>query len=995
MCFAGGGSLQAAPFLGVSFRLPWTRTVAQVTPPTTDQVLPTPPPVPSPTPAPVAGSQYGPRSHSFLGQGPIVIRGDGNYELGINRGTRYGISDDYDNYETALSVVVERRTEQSSISVTNAFGYSGGGGSAGGLVATYRTPKFGLSYGQVAGPSDTQLDIGGFARGLSLDFPVRNGDIEYLASSAQQSDGSTYRIYGIHRSLSILGGYLDASYYRGNSESSDGRESVADVDFRHYGAKLSTTTEFAVSDTHDVPDGSDGARLASAFHADLTGKNTFATLTVQYSPVGFESLTGNLDGGLITDLALRRHSDRYGDFTLDFGHDDERVPPDIEHDNRVTVSGGKSFGSVGYQYVYSLEGTTIGGATTLNHNAALTVNEQFGSMNVFETAQRAIVDSTLGGAAQTQYALGLSRPAFGGSIAYQIATGSSLAQSSTGTSAAQTISFHRPIGRKTDFSIGEGYQSTSNNGMPTHVIDTSVNIIRRLSQVVAISVTGDRFTQTGLGGGSGTQFSASLVGPFGFGQPTSGGRVNPNLPSVIRGTVTLTQGGGTLSYNTPVSHGYNNALIILDGRISQRTDSSGSFEFRFIPSGEHTLRLDPATLAPGLIPDREYVTLKLLGGQTTTVGFAVGNFAGINGTVTSTDAHGKHIPIGGVGIAVDGVQAVTTSPDGRYAVGRLNTGAHTVEIVEATVPSTVQFADRKRTVTVSTGTSIAVNFAAVPLGSISGSVLAPADGGFGAEAGVNNAYVVAEPGEHAAITDSDGAFLLDNLPPGDYTLTVDPETIADDMQVISGPDGPIRVSGGADQSGVVFKLAAAAKAVIYTYSGAGKKKAITVTADPMVAPPGALLRVTARTAAKVKVLNVESDVFGSAPLNFNEKSDAWTGSVIVPSLAKGNYALTVTAHSPDVEDGETLIAVNPAIEPFTVLLKPSNPEPGSTVRVLLRSLLPLEEGDYVTFQDGYRIRLPKPRGRIFDFEIRLWRKGLPYTAQLTTRAGHTYPIVLR
>ena len=37
--------------------------------------------------------------------------------------------------------------------------------------------------------------------------------------------------------------------------------------------------------------------------------------------------------------------------------------------------------------------------------------------------------------------------------------------------------------------------------------------------------------------------------------------------------------------------------------------------------------------------------------------------------------------------------------------------------------------------------------------------------------GVPNVYVVAEPGEHAAINEDDGSYIIDNLPPGDYTVS--------------------------------------------------------------------------------------------------------------------------------------------------------------------------------------------------------------------------------
>jgi hypothetical protein len=397
-----------------------------------------------------------------------------------------------------------------------------------------------------------------------------------------------------------------------------------------------------------------------------------------------------------------------------------------------------------------------------------------------------------------------------------------------------------------------------------------------------------------------------------------------------------------------------------------------------------------------LIADREYQAIQVLGGQTATVQFAIGNFAGVQGTVVAADANGKKRGLGAVGIAVDGIQAVTTTPDGHYAVGRLTPGAHTVEIVESTLPSSVAFvSDKKKTVTVSAGTSTPLNFVATPLGSIAGNVVAPADGGFGQLGGLKNVYVVAEPGDHAVITDDDGAFLLDNLPPGTYTLSLDGDTLPDGLGVLSGPEGPLALEGGATMSGVLFKLGAGAKQVVYTFSD-GRRQPIQLSTDPSAVPPGGMLRVTARLGAKdVKELFVESEVFGGFPLRLDPRLGTWSGTVVVPALAKGDYALTVSAHRKDVSDATSLVPVDPALPLFSLRVSPRAPEPGHTIKVTLKALAPVAEGDAVLFEDGYRILLPKPTGHVFTFDMRLWRKGLPYSATLVTKRGQSYPLSLR
>ena len=986
LCFATEGALQAAPLLTIRLRLPFSVPVVALGDPS-----PSPSPVPSPSAAP--------RRHTMLGEGPIVFKGTGTYQLGLNRSSRNGLATGYDNYSSALTMGIERRTEASALSVTSAFGYGGGAFGVGSLVVGYRTTKYGLTYGEVAGPSDSQLQIGGLARGVSLSVPLRNGDVSYLASTAgvQTVDTSaTYRIYGVRRNWNALGGYFSAAGYYGAAEQGRGREAVADFAFRQYGQRLSTHTEVAVTGTKGIDGIADGPRVGAAFQADMSGKSLFTTATVRYAPAGLQTLTGTLDGGLEADLAFRKHSDRFGDLSLSLGHLDDRLDGISSHDDRATLSGGKSWAHAGVQFVAGIDSQRNNGTLSVQHTGALSFSQSVGKLALFETLQATSTSGGGGSAAQQQVSLGVSRPLFGGNAAYQIARSTQSGDASTGAGLAQTFSYRRSLGRKLDVQLMQSVQSSSNNGAATSLIDTGISVVRRLSNVVAIQLQGDLFRQTGIGGGHGTSFSASLVGPFGFGQQTNAvGRANPNLPAVIRGLVTYSASASPFGYNQTAQRGYNNALIVLDGKVTQRTDSAGEFEFRFVPQGTHTVRIDAATINPGLIADREYVTISVLGGQTSTVQFNVGNFAGISGTVISQDQNGVKHPLAGVGIAVDGVQAVTTAPDGRYQVGRLNPGPHTVAIEDSTIPSNVAIlGDKKRTVTVTPGTSVPLNFVATPLGSISGNVLAPTDGGFGNLIGLHNVYVVADPGDHAVITDDDGGFILDNMPPGSYTLSIDKDTIPDGLAVLSGPDGPLTIAGGASIAGVVFKLGGAAKDVVYTFND-GRRQAIAVAVDPVTAPPGAQLTIRATTNAKdVKRLVVESDVFGTFPLTLDPRRNAWFGTATVPPLAKGDYALTVAAHRGDVKDGDALVPVDPAIPLVGVRLSPRSPQPGQSAHVILKSLVALGEGDSVVFEDGYKIVLPRPAGRIFSFDVRIWRKGLPYAATLVTKKGQNYPLVL-
>jgi hypothetical protein len=523
-CLASDTALRAAPLLAVRLHLPFTAPrLALDSPPAS----PSPAPVAVAAPGPLPASPR-PRRRSWLGQGPIVLKGDGTYQIALNRANRNGLSDASDNYSTALSLVAERRTEQSALSFSSAFGYGAGSFNAGSLIVGYRTPRYGLTYGQVTGPSESQLQIGGFARGVNLSVPVRAGDLSLVAATTQQTNQETYRVYGARRSWNGLGGFLSLAQYYSASESGPGHQAITDFGYRRYGAKLSTDTELAISSNHAVAGVSDGAQLAGAFHADLQGKTTFATLGLQYDPRGFQTLNGNLQGGLNGDLTLRRHSERFGEADLDLGHADARMDDgSLQHDNRLTLSGGRSWNAFGFQYVAGLDGLHGAGTTSLQRTGALTLTQSLKGIALFETYQTTSVSGSSGDAAQRQLAVGASRQLLGGMVAYQFAHSNSSGGQSNGDGLSQSLSYRRTIGKKLDAQLTETVQQTANNGIASTLADTSLSLVRRLSHVVALQVTGDMFRQSGLGGGTGSGVHVSLVGPFGFGQPAqTTGRAN-------------------------------------------------------------------------------------------------------------------------------------------------------------------------------------------------------------------------------------------------------------------------------------------------------------------------------------------------------------------------------------------------------------------------------------------------------------------------------------
>lgn len=948
-------------------------------------------------PTPASTSSPIPRQHrGFLGDGPVVLRGTGNVGLGFNAYSRDGSNIAQNNISSGFNLQLERRTAESSVTLSQPFGYATGGTSVGQLLFGYRTPLYSLSYGSVTAPGESLIGLGGFARGVSLTMPRRNGDLSFIASTASQADGTAYRIYGVRRNINVRRGVLQSTALFGKAERGPGLESFVDLLYRRSGRTITSTSEIALSRTKSVAGLSDGNRLALAFHADAGSGAGFLSVDTKFIPNGIATLQSSIPPGLDVDVAYRRALRHIGNVSLDVAHDDTKLALDnATHIDRASFTIGRPIGAGSIQVVESLSRVRDASTSALSKQLGITLQQQIRGTSYSMTFQNSSVGGTGGDARQSQIGLAVGRTVFGGSLAFGSTYSTIASPESAASLFANNVTYSRPIGKKAVFSLTESILSNRSPGTVTSTAaTTTLSLSRQISRSIAISTSSSITKQSGLGAGTATSFSAAVSGPINFGQTNRfTGKSNPNIPAIIRGSVSQITVASSPYDLSSTPRGYNNVLVVLDGRQTQRTDSTGQFEFRFVPQGTHTVSIEPATLGPGVIADNNSNTVRVLGGQTVDMLFTVGNFAGVTGRV-SVQRNGVTTGLAGVSVLVDNTRSTTTGPDGRYAIGQLVAGAHTVSITELSIPSNVVIPTLSKSVSVANGIATPVDFVGETLGSIGGTVLFESGGGFGDFVGAKDVYVVAQPGEHAGITSESGMFLLDNLPPGTYTLEVDKDTLPEGQSVISGPTDPIVVNGGGSVGGVVFKLGAAAKDVVFTFNN-GKKQPVVVDVSPLAAPPGAILDIVARTSAEVKALVVESDVFGNFPLKYMKDEKEWRASVIVPPLAKGNYSLTVSAKTKNVGDGEALIAINPALPLAIARTNPIHPKPGQTVRVTAKILGPVEEGDAIHFEDGYTIQLPKGKNRIFTFDVRIWSKGLPYSGVVSTKRNGTFAFSLR
>jgi hypothetical protein len=84
------------------------------------------------------------------------------------------------------------------------------------------------------------------------------------------------------------------------------------------------------------------------------------------------------------------------------------------------------------------------------------------------------------------------------------------------------------------------------------------------------------------------------------------------------------------------------ARILVDGRVSVRTDRRGQFFVGGLEDGIHTVEIDAEHLPLELVPDRGVLTVRVVPGASTRVDFALHHEYGLCGQVR--DAEGRALP---------------------------------------------------------------------------------------------------------------------------------------------------------------------------------------------------------------------------------------------------------------------------------------------------------------------------------------------------------------
>ncbi len=910
---------------------------------------------------------------------------------------------------------VSRRTATTSTDLKIPFGFSANGQSVAGVPQfLYSTPKYSLGYGAQQLLALGQLQLGTILRGFSLIVPQRYGQATFYEGPALGPDQETDKVLGV-LDQQVRGRTLFESGFTYADGPLAGKFKMFEFGAATAARNLSLIAEGAWQSRS----GGDGSPhgIAAQVRVDDLGNSGECSTTLRGVPDQF-----------VTFSAGEIYSDRYADFTCHsarapvfFDANYEKTGDAIfgvteQHVETLTYSPTPKFGGLSYSFTRqdaSSQGEdlwsnlgSVSLATQFLHTSAL-IGGQFqhsiddgstsNTESILASLRRPITHSLsvgLTGQIQKSTQLSVALPSPDASpTPFGVPTPSAGLQKGFSFDIAQQW-------KKTTVQIGETITRTTSATSDAIQRTPLVNVTRRISPVISITTSlGYQILHDQLNpasDGRSRVFAIALTAPFTYGNTSVAGRVDPRLPATISGRVTIagsnaTGSGANSNFATfgNSSGGVGNVLVTLDNKYVQRTDVSGAFQFAFISPGQHQVTIDNSSIPPGFTASNPVQTINVQGGQAATVSFMIGTFGGILGHVYGTDSNGNPIPLSNVQLRVDGGTYAQTDQSGAFGFGGLSAGQHVVTVIPQSIPASADFApeDLTRKVSVSDGRYTSLDFRAQLLGSIAGTIIYAKDMDKQAGLGVLNAYVVAEPGEHAAIDEDDGSFIIDNLPAGDYAISVDPETIKESLG--AAPDSvTVHLAPGEHYSGVQFLVGRFEKKVVFSLLSGGSTPAPVAPAirlsETRLPPHGT---TTVAISAPADAKDVAASAFGKrVELAYDKELEKWLGEVEVPQrTAAGQYPVAGSVAGTPISPA-AMLTVDPKLPLVILQFLSHNNAVGQIATVRARFLVDVHAGDKITWEDGTQTVLGKPiSGRVFTFQKQLTL--LPLHGLLLTPKG--------
>ena len=965
-------------------------------------------PAPSPSPSPASAQALAaapPSGGTVMRGGPLTFGVSGNLSVGervaqsaFGAGAASGQSQA--NSNAGLLLELQRRTGTTMTAVNLPLGVTSVGPSRFGMIqATYATPRLGLTYQAQPLGLLGQVPLGSTLLGYGLILPIKSGDVTAFQGPIAIENGLTAHLMGVRARRTAGSTIYEAGYMQARSESTAERANLALFGFSHASGPVDETLEAAIERRIDAPAGDPASASAYQFRTDFGSQQTYGTLTLRRQSSGFLALgNGDVSSDSLSDLSLRKSA---GVTSLTFDGAFERAGDGssqiLSRRDSLTVTTqmrGASYG-LALQEQRQLEAGTPPQWT--GSIGAQIQAQIFGFTTLFQGQAQRLTGTAPG--SNSQYGLTLQKQLGRFALLYSGQVFNSTAQGSNSLILTNAMSGTAQIGQRNSVSFGTTFTHTRTPGSDALAISPIVTLNRVLSPALTMGLNfGEQFTHDPLNpasDGHSRIFNIQLNAPFSFGSAAVSGRPNPHLPATITGSVIDVVGATNFVGTAASSNGLSNVEVVLDDTQVQRTDLLGHFQFNFVTPGRHDVRVETASLPRGVTADQPYAVVDVLGGQSAQVLFQIGNFGGIEGHVFGRSPSGDLYPISGVQVQLDQIASATTSNTGAFGFGRLSSGNHTIALVPTSLPADAAFAqgESSRQVVVQNGSYTNADFTASPLGSIAGRLMYDSLLGAGyANQGVNNAYVVAEPGEHAAITNDDGTFLLDNLPAGQYTVNVDPETLPDGMGN-SSPQVDVMLAPGEHRDGLSFTIGKEQKKIVFSFRATEDASTAMLDLSHDHLPPGGqtLVSVTADEHAT----SVAALAFGETyPLQYSRASSRWEGTVSVPGTTKaGVYTVSAVVHGKRAITASSKLTVDPGIPAAFFQLTPSHPLKNQYTVLRARFLVAAEQGDRIIWQDGQISVLPKPNApHMFVFTVKISEQ--PFHGLLLTRLAKV-PITVR
>jgi hypothetical protein len=972
------------------------------------QVIVVSTPAPAGSAAPSSAPSPAPGRHRPSNGGPLTFSLTGGLSLGTmsqqqTRGqSSTGIQQTSSSttHETAgIQAMVQRRTVSTTLQLGLPLGLAfHQSTNFGQVTAGYYTPEYGVLYGPQTFALLGGVPLGATIRGYAFLLPLHGGDLTFFDGPAEGPNSQILSVAGVRGRLLVHDTLIELGADKAHAP--DG-SSVAALVFgvAHSSRTVTQSFESALEDDR-AGDGTSGSGLSYQYRADFGSQSTYASFLARRVSDRFVAIgAGQLPADTYLSTSLR-FSAGPNAMAIEEGFENNGSGEDLTHVRRGSFSIARTFERSGIQTQFALseqrqqtqQGTYwIGsvqsqiGFTFLDTSALFGTQLQRASLS-YGPAQSLV---TYTGSLQRQFGV------YSTGAIWQTTR---LGGGESGLQSSGSVQLGRNFGATAlTFSATATHSASPLDNLRQFA--PTITIARRLSPVASVGVTYGVQTTHDLtnpaNSGHNRIFSVQLAAPFAIGSGVVQGHADPRLPATISGSVMSDTGSSQMAYAGAINNGVGNVVVVMDDTVVQRTDLSGHYQFNFVTPGTHQVRLESSSLPRGVTVDQPYAQVAVQGGQTANLTFVIGTFGGIAGHVFARDTSGSAVPLGGVSLEMDGTAYAKTDPLGAYSFGRLAAGAHTVEIVDSSLPASAAFAKdaEKQKVSVKNGEITPLDFTADPLGSIAGVVTYAPDVAPDHTGPVMNAYVVANPGDYAAITNDDGSFLLDNIPPGTYTLDLDPETVPDGTANASGPVS-VTLSGTENKEGLQFTVGKKQKAVVFTFKTTEAPAANLELSEPSLPPDGA-------TQAVVDAGGPASSVSGTFmgktyAFVYEAARKRWVATLVVPSqAAAGKETVLADVH---IGNGQTTtvsadLTVSPDVPLFSFKMTPAHAGIGHYVTVRARFLADVHPGDSIRWLDGQITRLTHPvAGRIYMFSVKISERLM--RGMLLTRQGQL-PIILK